>query len=117
MAYALQTFDAEKMRTADYRTKGFVSLQESKAPYGPRMYSEAATIEFAYDDFCTARVARRLGKMDDCTKHLKRSQNWQNVWNPLIQENVHKGFPQSRQQDGSFPQAKHKNGSLATINP
>ena len=55
-----------------YRRLGFVSLNY------PR--STSRTVEYAYDDFCIAQVARTLGKPADSRKYLERSKNWMNVW-------------------------------------
>jgi predicted alpha-1,2-mannosidase len=39
------------------------------------------TLEYAYDDFCVAQVAKALGKHADYEKFLKQSQNCFNVFN------------------------------------
>jgi predicted alpha-1,2-mannosidase len=40
------------------------------------------TLEYAYDDYCIAQVARVLGKSDDYHKYLKQSYNSLNLFNP-----------------------------------
>lgn len=52
------------------------------------------TMEYAYEDWCLAEVADRLGH--DGTRYRARSQNWKNHWN------ADKGFMQSRRADGSW---------------
>jgi len=44
--------------------------------------SVSRTLEFAYDDFCIAQVAKALGKMKAYKKLMKWSQNYHNVYNP-----------------------------------
>jgi predicted alpha-1,2-mannosidase len=40
------------------------------------------TLEFAYDDFCVAQLAKAVGKMEDYKLFMKRSQNYRNLYNP-----------------------------------
>jgi predicted alpha-1,2-mannosidase len=44
--------------------------------------SISRTVEYAYNDFCIAEVAKSLGKEDDYEKYLDRSGNWINLYNP-----------------------------------
>jgi len=56
----------------EYNTLGYV-------PYGiPR--AGTRTVEYSYDDWCIAQVAKGLGKEKLYRKYLKRSKNWQNLW-------------------------------------
>jgi predicted alpha-1,2-mannosidase len=48
-------------------------------------YEEGAvsnTLEYAYDDWCVAQMAKALGKTDDYEYFMKRSQNYRNVFDP-----------------------------------
>jgi predicted alpha-1,2-mannosidase len=56
----------------EYKRLGYVSMNY------PR--SASRTVEYAYDDFCVAQVARALGKTEESQKYLQRSKNWMNVW-------------------------------------
>lgn len=56
----------------------------------------AMTLEYAYQDWCLAQFARRLGKQDDAALFLKRAQNYHNIWN---QES---GWMQPRNLDGAW---------------
>jgi predicted alpha-1,2-mannosidase len=38
------------------------------------------TLEYAYDDWCIAMVAKKLGKMDDYKTYIQRAQNYKNVF-------------------------------------
>jgi predicted alpha-1,2-mannosidase len=73
----------------DYRNRGFI-------PTGDRKQSVSKVLEYAYDDACIARFARALGKTDVAEKYSKRSQNWQNVFDPST------GFMRGRNADGSW---------------
>jgi predicted alpha-1,2-mannosidase len=39
------------------------------------------TLDYSYTDFCTAQLAKALGKTDDFAFFLKRSNNWKNQFN------------------------------------
>ena len=58
--------------------------------------SAARTLEYAYDDWCIARLAQALGKTDAAAKYLTRSANWKNVFDPVRKITV------GRNKDGSF---------------
>jgi hypothetical protein len=40
------------------------------------------TLEYAYDDWCVAQMAKSLGKMDDYKYFMQRGQNYRNVFDP-----------------------------------
>lgn len=82
-AYAAIVKDAERQspdplnvgrELEDYRRLGYMSLTQTR--------SASRTMEYSYDDFAIAQVAERLGHHEDARKYLKRSRNWQNLWNP-----------------------------------
>ncbi|TDW97047.1 Ca2+-dependent phosphoinositide-specific phospholipase C [Dinghuibacter silviterrae] len=58
----------------DYNTLGYVSNRFVRS--GNR------TVEYAYDDYCIAEVARGLGHTDAYERFLHQSDNWQNLWRP-----------------------------------
>ncbi len=72
-----------------YKEKGFVPADKANE-------SVSRTLEFAYDDFCVAQIAKGLGKNDDYDYFMKRSQNFRNVYNSET------GFMSARNYDGSF---------------
>jgi putative alpha-1,2-mannosidase len=47
---------------------------------GLRTRSVSRTVEFAYDDFCIAEMAEKLGHADDHAKYLSRAGNWHNLF-------------------------------------
>ena len=58
----------------------------------------ARTLEYAYDDWCIAQVARKLGKADDAAMLEKASQNWRNLFDPETH------LMRGRNTDGMFQQ-------------
>ncbi|MCX6309282.1 MAG: GH92 family glycosyl hydrolase, partial [Bacteroidia bacterium] len=64
--------------------------------------SSSTTMEYAYNDFCVAQVAKQLGKKVDCEKYLKRSMGWTNLWNDTLSSHGFVGFMDARRADGKF---------------
>jgi predicted alpha-1,2-mannosidase len=56
----------------------------------------AMTLEYAYQDWCLAQIAKKMGKKDDYEIFMKRAQNYKNVWNPNTQ------YMHPREIDGSW---------------
>lgn len=77
---------------------------EGIGPYMDRGYipadknavSVSTTLEYAYDDWCIAQLAGKLGRKDVQLEFLKRSENWRNVYDATI------GFMRPRMSDGTF---------------
>ena len=44
--------------------------------------SVSKTLEYAYDDWCTAQVAKYLGRMDVYEQYMTSAQYWRNVFDP-----------------------------------
>lgn len=57
------------------------------------------TMEFAYDDWCIAQMAKEMGKDEDVQLFLKSAQNYKNVWDAETQ------FMRPRNSDGSWLEA------------
>ncbi|CRK11758.1 hypothetical protein BN1708_010274 [Verticillium longisporum] len=49
---------------------------------GPHSRTVSRTVEYAFNDFCIATMARWLGHTGDFAKYAQRSTYWQNLWNP-----------------------------------
>ena len=81
--------DKNREQLEDYRDKGYI-------PTGDGRQSVSKVLEYAYDDSCIARLAQALGKNDVAEKYAKRSQNWENVFDPST------GFMRGRNVDGSW---------------
>jgi len=58
--------------------------------------SASRTLEDAYDDWCVAQVAKGMGKTAEYEFFLKRSLNYEHVFNPAT------GFMQATNSDGSW---------------
>lgn len=72
--------------------------------------SAARTLEYAYDDWCIAQVAEKMGKMEDHAMLMKASQNFRNLF-----DKEHK-LMRGRNADGSFqePFSPYKWGDAFT---
>ncbi|EEY22009.1 conserved hypothetical protein [Verticillium alfalfae VaMs.102] len=49
---------------------------------GPHSRTVSRTVEYAFNDFCIATMARWRGHTGDFAKYAQRSTYWQNLWNP-----------------------------------
>lgn len=58
--------------------------------------SVSSTLEYAYDDWCIAQLAKRLNRGDIYQEFSKRAENWRNVYDASI------GFMRPRLSDGTF---------------
>ncbi len=77
-----------------YQERGYVP--EGLPGAGWHKDGASMTLEYAYQDWCLAQIAQRLGKGDDHAFFMKRSQNYRKVWNP------DRGFMVPREMDGSW---------------
>ncbi len=73
----------------DYMRLGYV-------PDGRSGTSVSTTLEFAFDDWCIAQLAQKLGHADLYQEFGKRAANWQNVFDARI------NYMRPRLADGSF---------------
>lgn len=78
-----------------YKNMGFVPYN-IKDPYCNDNWALSRTLEYAYDDYCIAMLARHLGKKDIENEYLKRALNYKNVFNPVT------GFMQPRDDKGEW---------------
>jgi predicted alpha-1,2-mannosidase len=65
----------EHFGLAAYRRQGFIGS-------GDDGESVSKTLEYAYDDWCIARMARGLGREDVEREFLRRAQGWRHVLDP-----------------------------------
>jgi len=73
----------------EYMRRGFVPID--REPEGA-----SKTVEYAYDDWTIARMARAMGKTDVARAFGKRAGYWRNGFDPRT------GFVRARKADGSF---------------
>ncbi|HWB63138.1 MAG TPA: GH92 family glycosyl hydrolase [Chitinophagales bacterium] len=60
---------------SDYKQFGYIKALDAKE-------NVSRTLEYAYDDWCIAQFAKKLGKMDDYNMFIKRAQNYKNLFDP-----------------------------------
>ena len=65
-----------------YLKYGYIPLEDSVKEAFHTQEQVSRTLEYAYDDFALAQVAKKMGMMKDYQLLMKRSQNWRNVINP-----------------------------------
>jgi predicted alpha-1,2-mannosidase len=75
----------------NYRQFGFL-------PADLENQSVSQTLEYAYDDWCIAQMAKKLGKMENFEYFMIRSRNYRNVFDPST------GFMRGRMSDGTWRQ-------------
>lgn len=64
--------------------------------------SSSQTLEFAYNDYCAALMAEKLGHSDDAQKYFNRSHKWTALWNPDLSDGTYRGFIDALDKDGKF---------------
>ena len=76
--------DREHLGLDAYKANGFIGINDEAE-------SVSKTLEYAYDDWCIAQIAKKLGKTDDYKRFIKRAQFYKNIFNPKT------GFMQPKQ--------------------
>lgn len=78
----------------EYNTLGYI-------PYGiPRAGNR--TVEYAFNDFCIAQVARGLGDKLTAEKYMEQSRRWRNLWRDDFEWDGMKGFIMPRDANGRW---------------
>ena len=72
-----------------YIDKGYIPAEKSGT-------SISNTLEYAYDDWCIAQLAKKLNKQDVYNEYMKRAGNWENNFDKST------GFMRARMADGTF---------------
>ena len=78
-----------------YKKYGYVPYDVTDH-YNSENWSLSKTLEYAYDDYCIARMAEKLGERQIADEFDKRSRNYKNVYNSQTT------FMQPRNNKGSF---------------
>ena len=105
----IKGFDAEKaleacIATANcdeyrgigfYKGNGYVPYDVTD-PYNADNWAMSRTLEYAYDDYCIARMAEAMGRDSIAGVFYKRAKNWRNQYNPNTT------FMQPRDSKGEF---------------
>ncbi len=71
-------------------------MQLGYVPEDKNGSSVSKTLEYAYDDWCIAQVAKKLNRQDIYQEFTKRAQNWRNVYDKNI------GYMRPKLSDGTF---------------
>lgn len=104
-------FDAEKALAAcvatanidsyrgigEYKQLGYIPYNKEDG-YNAENWSLSKTLEYAFDDYCIARMAQKMGKLEIADTFFERSKNYKNVYNPTT------SFMQPRDDKGVFLQ-------------
>jgi predicted alpha-1,2-mannosidase len=87
---AMVVTSIQKQRgTPDYIKYGYL-------PQDKHSTSATITLEYAYDDWCIAQVAKRLGKQADYETYMKRAQFYKNIFDKQT------GFFRAKNSNGKF---------------
>ena len=81
---------SDRNRQGEYKKYGYVPFVAGQTE------STSRTLEFAYDDWCVAQMAKALGKTNDAELFAKRSESFKNVFDPKTR------FFRSPKADGTF---------------
>lgn len=79
-----------------YIKYGYIPVEDSVPDAFHKREQVSRTLEYAFDDFALARVARKLGKTEDYNELMRRSSNWKNVIDSIS------GYAMPRRADGTF---------------
>jgi predicted alpha-1,2-mannosidase len=96
-------FDANKaldacVTTAHHRSYDGIGLYENMGyiPVDKNGTGTSTTLEYAFDDWAIAKMAKKLNRMDIYKEFMKRSENYKNVFDPSV------GFMRARLSNGSW---------------
>ena len=78
----------------DYKKLGYVPAYSDSAKW--QSWSLSKTLEYAYDDYCIALMAEKMGKKDIADDFYQRAKNYVNVYNSET------FFMQPRDEKGNF---------------
>jgi predicted alpha-1,2-mannosidase len=87
----LKSANQNQRGTQDFIKYGYV-------PQSKHGWSVTITLEYAFDDWCIAQVAKKLGKTNDYTTFMKRAMSYKNLFDAST------GFMRSKDTVGAFIQ-------------
>jgi predicted alpha-1,2-mannosidase len=105
-AYAILKHDADFERKGyegsygDTATVDSVYCKTGWIPAG--IMSCSKTLEYAYNDYCAAEMAKSLGTMADYRNYLDRSSEWENLWDSSLTSDGFNGFIAPREANGTW---------------
>lgn len=104
-AYKILKNDADKERLGSFgwrKEDSTINIYKEKGWIPPAMMNCSMSLEYSYNDYCTALMAKGMGKTDDYTKYLNRSKLWVNLWNKDAESDGFKGFIAPKDLSGNF---------------
>ena len=105
LALSAMLKDGEQDPGADHEKHGRGGLNEYRrlgyVPYGIAR-AGTRTVEYAYDDYCIAQVARGLGRHDIAETYMERSRNWRNLWRKDYEWDDVRGYIMPRDEQGQW---------------
>lgn len=81
---------------SSYLTLGYIPVEDGVPDAFHKEEQTSRTLEYAYDDFALAQLAKGLGRNDDYAALMRRAGNYANVINPAT------GYADGRHADGSW---------------
>lgn len=78
-----------------YKKLGYVPYNIADS-YNAENWSLSKTLEYAYDDYCIAKMAEKMGKKEIADEFYKRSLNYKSLYNPAT------SFMQPKDDKGNF---------------
>jgi len=89
------------VKTAEYKPYDGLKyyMEMGYVPEDKNGSSVSKTLEYAYDDWCIAQIAKKAGNEEVYEQFMKRSENYNNVFDPEI------GFMRPKLSDGTFRKA------------
>lgn len=78
-----------------YKKLGYVPYNIADS-YNAENWSLSKTLEYAYNDYCIAKMAEKMGKKEIADEFYKRSLNYKNLYNPAT------SFMQPKDDKGNF---------------
>jgi predicted alpha-1,2-mannosidase len=84
---------ADTTNAARYKELGWI-------PAG--MMSSSLTLEYNYNDFCVAQLAKGLGYTADYEKYMKRCNGWTSLWNENLESENYTGFIDAKKANQIF---------------
>ncbi len=83
---------------SNYKSLGWIPGDDSRT----RVMCCSFQLEYAYNDYLAAQMAKGLGDTENYEKWLERSNSWTNIWNEDIVNNGYTGFIWPKAADGSW---------------
>ena len=105
--YAIVKNQADSMRCPSY-------IKQGKMYFGTFRNPASSQLEFCYNDYLAAFMAKGLNQTADALRYKKRAASWEYLWNADLDDDGFKGFIQNRDTNDLWvtypPKKKDLNG-------